>query len=76
MSRVDIHVGQRIKYKRAEKNLTLKKLAMAICVHEGQMMRYEAGTERISPTHLFNIGEILDVPIAYFFEDYDSTTQT
>ena len=34
------------------------------------IQRYENGLERISASRLYEIGKILDVPVAYFFDGY------
>ena len=34
-----------------------------------QVQKYEKGSNRIGASRLYQIGRVLDVPVAYFFED-------
>ena len=38
------------------------------------MQKYERGANRISASRLWDISQILDVPIGYFFDDMTETT--
>ena len=39
------------------------------------MQKYESGTNRISASRLWDLSQILDVSIGYFFEDMSSQTK-
>jgi transcriptional regulator with XRE-family HTH domain len=49
--------------------LTLQTLAKAVGVTYQQLQKYEWGVNRIGASRLFNLGQVLDVPISFFFED-------
>lgn len=66
---VDIHVGSRVRLRRNLLGLSQERLAKALGLTFQQVQKYERGTNRVSASRLYEIGQILDVPIAFFFED-------
>ena len=71
-SRVDDHVGERIRTRRTELGLTQEDLARQINVSYQQVQKYETGANRISAGRLYEIAGELGVDVAYFFEAFDS----
>lgn len=67
-SAVDHHVGARIRERRTTLGLSQQQLARLIGVTYQQAHKYERGLNRISAGRLFEIAQVLDVPISYFFE--------
>jgi len=67
-SMVDHHVGARIRERRTMLGLSQQQLAKMIGVTYQQAHKYERGLNRISAGRLFEIAQVLDVPVAYFFE--------
>ncbi|MBR0679560.1 helix-turn-helix transcriptional regulator [Roseomonas eburnea] len=67
-SLVDHHVGARIRERRTMLGLSQQQLAKMIGVTYQQAHKYERGLNRISAGRLFEIAQVLDVPVAYFFE--------
>jgi transcriptional regulator with XRE-family HTH domain len=65
---VDVHVGQRLRVRRSLLGLSQEKLAEAIGLTFQQVQKYERGMNRISAGRLYQFSRILDVPVAYFFE--------
>lgn len=65
---IDIHVGGRIKLRRQLLGLSQTTLAEALGLTFQQVQKYERGTNRVSASKLFTIAEILDVPVAFFFD--------
>jgi transcriptional regulator with XRE-family HTH domain len=72
---MDIHVGQRIRVRRALLGLSQEKLAEAIGITFQQVQKYERGTNRVSAGRLFQLSSILEVPISYFFDQSVSQRQ-
>ena len=70
---MDVHVGQRLKVRRALLGLSQEKLAEAIGLTFQQIQKYERGTNRVSAGRLFDLSKVLDVPISYFFEQFGNT---
>ncbi len=66
---IDIHVGARVRLRRKLLGLSLQTLAKAVGVTYQQVQKYEWGVNRIGASRLFNLSQVLDVPISFFFED-------
>jgi transcriptional regulator with XRE-family HTH domain len=66
--RIDQHVGERIRLRRAELGLTQEQLAEALEVSYQQIQKYETGANRISASRIFQMARRLDVELGYFFD--------
>ena len=66
---IDIHVGARLRLRRTLLGLSQEKLGEAVGITFQQLQKYERGSNRISASRLFNLSQVLDVPVSYFFED-------
>ena len=66
---VDIEVGHRIRIERLARGLSQTALANQLGVTFQQVQKYEKGTNRIGASRLQQIAHILQVPVAFFFED-------
>jgi transcriptional regulator with XRE-family HTH domain len=66
---IDVHVGARVYLRRIERRLSQDKLATRLGITFQQVQKYEKGINRISASRLQEIARILDVPVAYFFEE-------
>jgi transcriptional regulator with XRE-family HTH domain len=64
----DRHVGARIRERRVMMGFSQQQLAKMIGVTYQQAHKYERGLNRISAGRLFEIGQVLGVPVAWFFE--------
>jgi transcriptional regulator with XRE-family HTH domain len=64
----DKHVGQRVRMRRLLLGLSQTKLADRLGLTFQQVQKYEKGTNRISASRLQRISQILQVPVAFFFE--------
>jgi transcriptional regulator with XRE-family HTH domain len=71
----DRHVGNRIRERRVMLGLSQQQLAQMIGVTYQQAHKYERGLNRISAGRLFEIAQVLGVPISWFFEGLRPTTQ-
>ena len=68
---VDIHVGNRLRLRRTLLGMSQEKLGTALGLTFQQIQKYEKGANRIGSSRLYEIGRILGVPVAYFFEGYE-----
>ena len=68
---VDVEIGHRVREARLSHNLTQTDLGNAIGVSFQQIQKYEKGTNRISGSRLWMIGNVFKVPVVYFFEGLD-----
>lgn len=66
---VDVHVGSRVRLRRVLLGMSQEKLGEQLSLTFQQVQKYEKGSNRISASRLFQIGQILDVPVQFFFED-------
>jgi len=64
------HLGAKLRMRRLALGLTQTKVAQAINVTFQQIQKYEKGTNGISSLRIMQLGNILRVPVMYFFEDY------
>lgn len=64
----DHHVGSRIRERRVMMGLSQQQLAKMIGVTYQQAHKYERGLNRISAGRLFEIAQVLGVPVSWFFE--------
>jgi transcriptional regulator with XRE-family HTH domain len=65
---VDAHVGLRVRGRRLVVGLSQTRVATALGVTFQQMQKYEKGVNRISPSRLAVLADLLVVPISFFFE--------
>jgi len=72
----DRHVGTRIRERRVMMGLSQQQLARMIGVTYQQAHKYERGLNRISAGRLFEIGQVLGVPVSWFFEGLSPETAT
>lgn len=64
---IDKLVGQRLVQIRTERQWTQEQLASAIGVSFQQIQKYEKGRNRVAASRLYEIADIFDVPVGYFF---------
>jgi transcriptional regulator with XRE-family HTH domain len=65
---IDVHVGGRVRMRRIEVDMSQQTLGGHIDLTFQQIQKYEKGMNRIGASRLQQIGKILEVPVAYFFE--------
>ena len=66
---VDVHVGKRVKLRRKLLGRSQTVLGDAVGLSFQQVQKYERGANRISASRLFEISQVLDVPVSFFFDD-------
>jgi len=66
---VDIHVGSRVRLRRTLLGLSQEKLGEAVGLTFQQIQKYERGANRIGASRMYDLAHVLDVPVAFFFED-------
>jgi transcriptional regulator with XRE-family HTH domain len=65
---IDKHVGGRVRMRRMMLKMSQEKLGDALGLTFQQVQKYEKGTNRIGASRLQHISNILNVPVAFFFE--------
>lgn len=71
---VDLHVGKRVRLRRTLLGMSQEQLGTELNITFQQVQKYERGANRVSASRLWDIGQILDVPINYFFDDMTENT--
>lgn len=69
---IDRHVGARVRERRIMMGLTQQQLADLIGVTYQQAHKYERGINRVSAGRLYEIAQVLTVPVGYFFDGLDA----
>ncbi len=72
---VDVHVGCRLRLRRTLLGISQEKLAESVNLTFQQIQKYERGANRMGASRLYELSGILDVPIAYFFDDMPKDVQ-
>src|ERR1700729_2063536 len=65
---IDKHVGSRVRMRRMMLSMSQEKLGNSLGLTFQQVQKYEKGTNRIGASRLQQISQILQVPVAFFFE--------
>ena len=65
---VDVYVGSRVRMRRMLVGMSQDKLGESLGLTFQQVQKYEKGANRIGASRLYQIGKILNVPVAYFYE--------
>ena len=65
---IDEHLGRRLRRRRRLLGLTQQQLADACGVRFQQIQKYECAANKMSAARLYQLSQVLDVPVSYFFE--------
>ena len=66
---IDVHVGGRVRHRRMVLGISQTTLGERIGLTFQQIQKYEKGSNRISASRLFELSQILDAPVQFFFEE-------
>jgi len=69
---MDVHVGGRVRLRRMVIGMSQDALGKALGLTFQQVQKYEKGANRIGAGRLKQLSNILDVPVQFFFDDYES----
>ena len=67
---IDIHVGSRVRLRRMILGMSQETLGKALGLTFQQVQKYEKGVNRVGASRLFQLSELLSVPIQFFYDDY------
>ena len=65
---IDEHLGRRLRRRRRLLGLTQQQLATACGVRFQQIQKYECAANRMSAARLYQLAQVLEVPVSYFYE--------
>ena len=71
---IDMHVGKRIRLRLTLLGMSQEQLGSELDITFQQVQKYERGANRVSASRLWDISQILDSPINYFFDDMSENT--
>ncbi len=69
ISPIDVHVGRRLRQRRTLLGMNQTALGDTLGLSFQQVQKYEKGTNRISASRLFELSQLFDVPVEFFFEE-------
>ena len=67
-SKVDHHVGRRVRERRLALGMSQEKLGNVLGIAFQQVQKYEVGINRVAAGRLWDIANALEVDVGYFFE--------
>jgi len=73
---VDVHVGGRIRLRRTLLGLSQEKLGNAVGLTFQQIQKYERGANRVGASRMYQFSQVLDVPVAFFYDDMADAVKT
>ena len=65
---IDLHLGKRLRRRRRLLGLTQQQVAEGVGIRFQQIQKYECGANRISAARLWQLAQVLDVQISYFYD--------
>ncbi len=75
VSGFDRHIATRIRIMRSEVGVDQKELAKRLGISPQQVYKYEGGYDRVTAGRLFEISQILGIPVSRFFEGLGACTE-
>lgn len=66
---IDVHVGSRVRFRRMLLGMSQEKLGEALGLTFQQVQKYEKGVNRIGASRLYDLSQVLQVPIQFFYEE-------
>ena len=72
---IDEHLGKRLRRRRRLRGLTQQQLAEACGVRFQQIQKYECAANRMSAARLWQLAQVLEVPISYFYDGLGRRTE-
>ncbi len=73
---IDVHVGNRVRMYRTLKGMSQEKLGEELGLTFQQVQKYEKGGNRIGASRLWDISQVLEVPVALFYEGISEQTSS
>ncbi len=66
---IDIHVGGRLRLRRMLLGWSQEKLGESLGLTFQQIQKYEKGANRVSASRLYELSQLLNVPVQFFYDD-------
>ena len=65
---IDQYIGSKIRLRRTMLGISQQKLGELLSLTFQQVQKYERGSSRVGGSRLFQVSQVLEVPISYFFD--------
>jgi transcriptional regulator with XRE-family HTH domain len=72
---IDVHVGSRVRFRRMLLGMSQEKLGEKLGLTFQQIQKYEKGINRIGASRLFDLAQVLGVPVQFFYEEAPASEQ-
>ena len=69
---IDVHVGSRVRLRRMILGMSQEKLADQLGLTFQQVQKYEKGVNRVGASRLFELANVLNVPVQFFYDELQS----
>jgi transcriptional regulator with XRE-family HTH domain len=69
---VDSRIGERVRERRVLLGLAQQQLADSLGVSFQQLQKYESGANRVSASRLYQLAQVLNIPIMWFYDGIDA----
>jgi transcriptional regulator with XRE-family HTH domain len=66
---VDVHVGSRVRLRRMLLGMSQEKLGEFLGLTFQQVQKYEKGVNRVGASRLYDLSQVLGVPVQYFYDE-------
>ena len=66
---IDEHVGARVRLRRMLLGMSQEKLGESLGLTFQQVQKYEKGVNRIGASRLFDLAQVLGVPVQFFYDE-------
>jgi transcriptional regulator with XRE-family HTH domain len=66
---IDVHVGGRVRLRRMLLGMSQEKLGEHLGLTFQQIQKYEKGINRIGASRLFDLSQVLAVPVQFFYDE-------
>ena len=73
---IDVHVGSRVRFRRMLLGMSQEKLGERLGLTFQQVQKYEKGINRIGASRLFDLAQVLGVPVQFFYEEAPTSAET
>lgn len=73
---VDVHVGSRVRLRRMILGMSQEKLGEHLGLTFQQVQKYEKGVNRIGASRLFDLAQVLGVPVQFFYDEAPAGTSS
>ncbi len=68
-NQIDTHVGGRVRLRRMLLGMSQEKLGESLGLTFQQVQKYEKGVNRIGASRLFDLAQVLGVPVQFFYDE-------